>query len=214
VGQRAAPPGEARYRPPPPLNGRPTTADGSPASGKDTMTSPDLAAETTRRAISCSRTTTQEPWSRPEAMDALLTAPASRRFVLENDRVRVLGVVIEPAAREPGHTHQAASLMIVGEPVDGVAGPALHRKHRRAPLPRDAHRTHVNTGAMLAPKSRPPTVGQDRLDAGPATSFSIEEQPPLTGGHGPAGPAREGLVCASPARDRLLPSEHRPRRSR
>jgi len=49
-------------------------------------------------------------------MDALLAAPASHRLLLENDRVRVLDVVIEPGAREPEHTHQAVSLMIVDEP--------------------------------------------------------------------------------------------------
>ena len=36
--------------------------------------------------------------------------------MLDNDRVRVLEVVIEPGAREPEHTHQAASVMIVDEP--------------------------------------------------------------------------------------------------
>jgi hypothetical protein len=49
-------------------------------------------------------------------MDALLAAPASHRLLLENDQVRVLDVVIEAGAREPEHTHQAASVMIVDEP--------------------------------------------------------------------------------------------------
>lgn len=49
-------------------------------------------------------------------MDALLAAPASHRIILENDRVRVLEVVIEPQSREPEHTHQAASVMIIDEP--------------------------------------------------------------------------------------------------
>jgi len=49
-------------------------------------------------------------------MDAPLAAPASHRVVLENERVRVLEVTIEPGVREPGHTHQAASVMIVDEP--------------------------------------------------------------------------------------------------
>jgi hypothetical protein len=49
-------------------------------------------------------------------MDALIAAPASHRVLLENDRVRVLEVVIEPGTREPEHTHQAASVMIVDEP--------------------------------------------------------------------------------------------------
>ena len=49
-------------------------------------------------------------------MDALLAAPGSHRLVLDNHRVRVLEVVIEPGAREPEHTHQAPSVMIVDEP--------------------------------------------------------------------------------------------------
>src|SRR5260370_3265176 len=60
--------------------------------------------------------TTEQPWPWPEAMDALLAAPASHRVLLDNDRVRVLAVVIEPGAREPEHTHRAASVMIVDEP--------------------------------------------------------------------------------------------------
>ena len=56
------------------------------------------------------------PWPWPPAMDALLAAPGSHRLVLENDRVRVLEVVIEPGEREPEHTHQAPSVMIVDEP--------------------------------------------------------------------------------------------------
>lgn len=45
----------------------------------------------------------------------LQAAPASHRLLLENKQVRVLDVVIEPGAREPEHTHQAASVMIVDE---------------------------------------------------------------------------------------------------
>jgi hypothetical protein len=49
-------------------------------------------------------------------MDALIAAPASHRVLLDNDQVRVLEVVIEPGTREPEHTHQAPSVMIVDEP--------------------------------------------------------------------------------------------------
>ena len=59
---------------------------------------------------------TGQPWPWPQTMDALLAAPGSHRLVLENDRVRVLEVVIEPGAREPEHTHRAASVMVVDEP--------------------------------------------------------------------------------------------------
>jgi quercetin dioxygenase-like cupin family protein len=60
--------------------------------------------------------TTEQPWSWPETMDALVAAPGSHRVLLENDRVRVLEVVIEPRTREPEHTHRAESVMIVDEP--------------------------------------------------------------------------------------------------
>ena len=60
--------------------------------------------------------TSPQPWSWPETMDAVLAAPASHRILLDNDRVRVLEVVIEPGAREPEQTHRAASVMIVDEP--------------------------------------------------------------------------------------------------
>ena len=71
--------------------------------------------------------TAGQPWPWPQTMDALLAAPASHRVLLENDRVRVLEVVIEPGAREPEHTHQAASVMIVDEParIRYYAGGAL-----------------------------------------------------------------------------------------
>lgn len=60
--------------------------------------------------------TTGQPWPWPPTMDALLAAPGSHRLVLDNHRMRVLEVVIEPGAREPEHTHRAPSVMIVDEP--------------------------------------------------------------------------------------------------
>ncbi len=71
--------------------------------------------------------TTEQPWPWPKTMDALLAAPASHRLLLENDRVQVLDVVIEPRAREPEHTHQAPSIMIIDEParIRYYAGGAL-----------------------------------------------------------------------------------------
>ncbi len=79
--------------------------------------------------------TTQQPWSWPEEMDALAAAPASHRVLLDNDRVRVLEVVIEPGAREPEHTHRAASVMIVDEPARSryYAGGALRFESPASP---------------------------------------------------------------------------------
>lgn len=60
--------------------------------------------------------TAPEPWPWPQTMDAPRAAPASHRVLLDNGRVRVLEVMIEPGTREPEHTHQAPSVMIVDEP--------------------------------------------------------------------------------------------------
>jgi len=60
--------------------------------------------------------TAEQAWPWPQTMDALQAAPASHRLLIENDRVRVLDVVIEPGASEPEHTHQAPSVMMVDEP--------------------------------------------------------------------------------------------------
>ena len=60
--------------------------------------------------------TTEQPWSWPGSMDALLAALTLYRVLLDNNRVQVLEVVIEPGTREPEHTHWAPSVMIIDEP--------------------------------------------------------------------------------------------------
>jgi hypothetical protein len=52
----------------------------------------------------------------PPHLDALAAAPESHRLLFENERVRVLEVVIDPGAREPEHTHPQPSVMIVDRP--------------------------------------------------------------------------------------------------
>lgn len=70
---------------------------------------------------------TSEPGPWPLELDALVAAPDSHRVVFENDRVRVLEVVIQAHAREPQHVHRAAGVMVVDRPariryyVDGTA---------------------------------------------------------------------------------------------
>jgi hypothetical protein len=46
-----------------------------------------------------------ETWSWPDTMDATVAAPESHRVLYEDDRTRVLEVVIPPGVREPEHTH-------------------------------------------------------------------------------------------------------------
>jgi hypothetical protein len=71
----------------------------------------------------------QAPASWPPELDAVRAAPQSHRVLIDNDRVRVLEVIVEPGQQEPVHTHQWPSVMYVTEaaplrydlarPVDG-----------------------------------------------------------------------------------------------
>ncbi|WP_020585029.1 hypothetical protein [Endozoicomonas elysicola] len=55
-------------------------------------------------------------WPYPDSLDAVNAAPDSHEILLENDKVRVLRVVIEPGSKEPFHTHRSGSVMIVDKP--------------------------------------------------------------------------------------------------
>ena len=67
-----------------------------------------------------------EPVARwPPRLDAVFAAPASHRVLLENDRVRVLEVVVKPGEREPVHTHAWPSLMFVTQPAKLRYFPAI-----------------------------------------------------------------------------------------
>lgn len=52
----------------------------------------------------------------PAGLDAVAAAPDSHRVLLENERVRVLEVVVGPGEREPVHTHVWPSLMFITHP--------------------------------------------------------------------------------------------------
>src|SRR5579859_4410549 len=57
-----------------------------------------------------------DEWPWPRELDAVIAAPDSHRLLFENDRVRVLEIMIEPGTREPQHTHRWPSVMIVDQP--------------------------------------------------------------------------------------------------
>lgn len=61
----------------------------------------------------------------PARLDAVAAAPDSHRVLLENDRVRVLEVVIKPGEREPVHTHAWPSLMFVSHPAKLLYTPVV-----------------------------------------------------------------------------------------
>lgn len=52
-------------------------------------------------------------WVWQKKLDAVLAAPRSHKILLENKEVRVVEVIIEPNTKEPRHTHQWSSVMIV-----------------------------------------------------------------------------------------------------
>ena len=52
----------------------------------------------------------------PAWLDAMAAAPQSHRVLFENERVRVLEVVVRPGETEPVHAHSWPSLMFILEP--------------------------------------------------------------------------------------------------
>ncbi len=52
-------------------------------------------------------------WPWPDSLDALVAAADYHFLILENDRVRVLEVIIPPGALVPVHTHRWSAVMQV-----------------------------------------------------------------------------------------------------
>jgi len=58
----------------------------------------------------------KKEWNYPNSMDAVSAAPESHKVLLENEKVRVVEVIISQGRREPKHTHKWPSVMIVDKP--------------------------------------------------------------------------------------------------
>jgi quercetin dioxygenase-like cupin family protein len=54
-----------------------------------------------------------DPATWPDSLDATVAAPQNHKVVLENERVRVLEVTVQPGEREPIHGHKWPSVMYV-----------------------------------------------------------------------------------------------------
>jgi hypothetical protein len=52
-------------------------------------------------------------------LDAVIAAPANHKVIFENERVRVLEVILEPGEEEPVHHHRWPSIFVL----DQVEGP-------------------------------------------------------------------------------------------
>jgi hypothetical protein len=55
-------------------------------------------------------------WSWSPFLDAVQAAPKSHRVLIDNEKVRVIEVVLQPGQKEPIHTHQWPSVMYVTSP--------------------------------------------------------------------------------------------------
>ena len=97
-------------------------------------------------------------------LDAVIAAPANHKVVFENDRLRVLEVILEPNEQEPTHHHRWPSVFVF----DQVQGPI----HDFAP-----------DGTMIAAQSRrhtsDPSMGRSglpRCPHGPTAGRSCIER--------------------------------------
>jgi hypothetical protein len=52
-------------------------------------------------------------WPWPQSLDAVTAAPDSHSRLMENERVRVVEVIVPPGEKEPIHTHRWPSVMLV-----------------------------------------------------------------------------------------------------
>jgi len=64
-----------------------------------------------------------DPSTWDPALDAVAAAPANHRVLFENDRLRVLEVILEPDEEEPTHHHRWPSVFVF----DQVQGPIHDR---------------------------------------------------------------------------------------
>ena len=58
-------------------------------------------------------TSMQKAWPWPDSLDAVVAAPGNHKVLLENDRVRVLEVIIKPREKEPVHAHRWPSVLYI-----------------------------------------------------------------------------------------------------
>lgn len=63
---------------------------------------------------------TGDPTSWKVELDAVIAAPENHKILLENDKVRVLEVVLKPGEREPIHHHRWPSVLYIQEAGDFI----------------------------------------------------------------------------------------------
>jgi len=91
-----------------------------------------------------------DPSTWDPALDAVVAAPANHKVLFENDRLRVLEVILEPDEEEPVHHHRWPSVFVL----DQVKGPIHHLSPEGEVLPPDRDVTKAReawdgTGCLL-----------------------------------------------------------------
>jgi quercetin dioxygenase-like cupin family protein len=73
------------------------------------------AATPTIQAQQSAKPETNKPATWDDSLDAVAAAPKNHKVVLENDKVRVLEVTVQPGEKEPVHGHKWSSVLYVME---------------------------------------------------------------------------------------------------
>ena len=73
------------------------------------------AASPTVQAQQATRLEQNNPATWDDSLDAVAAAPKNHKVVLENDKVRVLEVTVQPGERKPVHAHKWSSVLYVVE---------------------------------------------------------------------------------------------------
>jgi hypothetical protein len=62
--------------------------------------------------------TYNEKWQWPDSLDAVKAAPQNHQVIFENDKIRILEVILRPYEFEQMHTHSLPSVMFGGQNAD------------------------------------------------------------------------------------------------
>jgi hypothetical protein len=128
------------------------------------------ASSSSAQAATQAESTSSCPW--PAHLDAVSAAPKSHRVILENERVRVLDVTIEPGEREPVHTHCWPSVLhqVYGRITRTYDGEGrVTREVKVAPDASEFPKTY-----WLEPT---PPHAVENLDSGPTRLLRVEVKP-------------------------------------
>jgi len=84
-----------------------------PLTEKQAPSTERVANTTTTPSPQPTKYDSNNPATWPAELDAIVAAPQNHKVVLENERVRVLEVTVQPGEREPVHGHKWPSVMYV-----------------------------------------------------------------------------------------------------